>query len=146
MNDAKGCYDRISHPIAVLVLMSYGLPQTLACTLISTLQKAVHHIKTGYGRSAAVYGNEVVPISGIGQDNGLGPTLWALISSKLLLMMWNAGHGVCVTSALSNTIVALVGFAFVDDTDLFCASDSSTSSALDLAPDFQKALCRIPIG
>ena len=113
MNYAKGCYDRISHPIAVLVLMSYGLPQSIACTLISTLQKAAHHIKTGYGRSDAVYGNEVVPISGIGQGNGLGPTLWALISSKLLLMMWNAGHGVCVTSALSNTIVALVGFAFV---------------------------------
>ena len=26
MNDAKGCYDRISHPIAILVLRSYGLP------------------------------------------------------------------------------------------------------------------------
>ena len=74
--------------------MSCGLPQTIACTLISTLQKAVHHIKTGLGRSGPVYGNEVIPISGIGQGNGMGPILWALISSKLLLMMHTAGHRV----------------------------------------------------
>ena len=92
MNDAKGCYDRISHPIAILTLRSFGLPKRLACTLISTLQKAVHHIKTGYGRSGPVYGNEDVPSSGIGQGNGLGPTLWALISTKLLQMMHAAGH------------------------------------------------------
>ena len=142
MNDATGCYDRISHPIAVLTLMSYGLPQRIACTLISTLQKAVHHIKTGFGRSGPVYGNEVIPISGIGQGNGLGPTLWALISSKLLLMMHTAGHGVRITSALTNTIISLVGFAFVDDTDLFCAGATSTTTGAALAADFQGALDR----
>ena len=83
INDTKGCYNQISHPIAVLILMSYCLPQTIACTLISTLQRAVHYITTGFGRSGAVYGNEEVPIrSGIGQDNGLGPTLWAHITSS----------------------------------------------------------------
>jgi hypothetical protein len=142
MNDATGCYDRISHPIAVLTLMSYGLPQRIACTLISTLQKAVHHIKTGFGRSGPVYGNEVIPISGIGQGNGMGPTLWALISSKLLLMMHTAGHGVRITSALTNTIISLVGFAFVDDTDLFCAGSTSTTTGAALAADFQEALDR----
>jgi len=138
MNDAKGCYDRISHPIAVLVLMSFGLPQKIACSLISTLQTAVHHIKTGYGRSGPIYGNELIPISGIGQGNGMGPTLWALISTILLLMMRRAGHGVRITSAITNTIIALVGFAFVDDTDLFCTNTPGE----DLSTTFQAALDR----
>ena len=85
--DAKGCYDAISHPIAVLTLMSFGVPQKVCRALFSTLQKAKHHIKTRFGRSDAVYGNEAVPIMGIGQGNGLGPTLWCLISTILFWMM-----------------------------------------------------------
>ena len=73
--DAKGCYDAISHPIAVLTLMSFGVPQKVFKVLFSTFQKAKHHIKTGYGRSEAVNGNETVPIMGIRQGNGLVPTL-----------------------------------------------------------------------
>ena len=142
MNDAKGCYDRISHPIAVLVIMSFGLPQSIACTLISTLQWVVHHIKTGFGQSGPVYGNEDIPISGIGQGNGLGPTLWALISTKLLQMMHSAGYGVSITSALTKTIISLAGFAFVDDADLFCARPTSTTTTGDLSADFQTALDR----
>ena len=72
----------------------------------------------------------------------MGPTLWALISSKLLLMMHTAGHGVRVTSALTNTIISLVGFAFVDDTDLFCAGATPTTTGAALAADFQGALDR----
>ena len=87
-----------------------------------------------------MYGNEAVPISGIGQGNGLGPTLSALISSKLLLMMHTAGHGVRVTSALTNSIIFLVGFTFVDDTDLFCAGSTFTTTGADLATDFQSSL------
>ena len=88
--------------------MSYGPPQTIACTLISTLQKVVHHIKTRIGRPIPVYGDADIPISGLGQCNGMGPTVWALIHSKSLLMMHTAGHGVWVTSAsaLTNIIIS----------------------------------------
>ena len=138
--DAKGCYDAISHPIAVLTLMSFGVPQKVCRVLFSTLQKAKHHIKTGLGRSEAVYGDEQVPIMGIGQGNGLGPTLWCLISTILFRMMQKAGHGVSMISALSLSLIQLVGFAFVDDTDLFCAGKISTTSGEALSPDFQAAL------
>ena len=103
--DAKGCYDAISHPVAVLTLMSFGVPQRVCKVLFSTLQKAKHHIKTGFGRSEAVYGDEKVPIMGIGQGNGLGPTLWCLISTILFRMMQTAGHGVSLISALSLSII-----------------------------------------
>ena len=101
--------------------MAFGLPRKVASVLFETLQKAKHFIKTGYGRSGPdpAYGDENNPISGIGQGNGLGPTLWALISTQLLLMMAAAGHGVFLLTSLSLQAIALVGFVFVDDTNLF---------------------------
>jgi hypothetical protein len=86
MNDAKGCFDRINHTFAILVLTSSGVSTVLARSLFETLQTADHHIKRGYGRSDKAYGNynEPEPHQGIGQGNGLGPTLWALLSSILI--------------------------------------------------------------
>ena len=72
MNDAKGCYDRIDHTFAILVLMYFGVPWSIATTLFLVLQQARHSIKTGYGHSKPVYGDLS---AGIGQGNGLGPAL-----------------------------------------------------------------------
>ena len=49
--DAKSSYDSISHYIAVLTLMSFGVPPTVCKVLFTTLQKVKHHIKTDFGRS-----------------------------------------------------------------------------------------------
>ena len=82
MNDASGCYDRMSRAIAILTLMSFGVPRMICRVLFQTLQQAKHHIKTGSGRLEAVYGDELIPISGIGQGNGLGAILLALIKAQ----------------------------------------------------------------
>ena len=100
--------------------MSLGVPQMICRVLYQTLQQAKHHIKTGFGRSEAVSSDEPIPISGIGQVNGLGPTLWALMSTELLRMMENAGHGVNLITSISLMTLAMVGFAFVDNADLSC--------------------------
>ena len=64
--------------------MSFGVLHLVCKVLFQTLQQAKHHIKTGFGRSEAVYGNEDASLSGIGQGNGLGPTLWAIISTTII--------------------------------------------------------------
>jgi hypothetical protein len=91
----KGYFDRINHTFAILVRMSFGVSAVLAQSLFETLQKANHHIKTGYSRSDKAYGNnnEPEPHQGIGQGNGLGPTLWALLSSILIKNMKRHNHG-----------------------------------------------------
>ena len=66
MNDAKGCYDQIDHTFATLVLMYFGVPWSVATMLFLVLQQARHTIKTGYGLSQPVYGNEDESIAGIG--------------------------------------------------------------------------------
>ena len=107
MNDASGCYDGISHTIAIITLMCFSVPQMICRVPFQTLQQAKHHIKTGFGRSEAVYGDEPIHISGIGQGNGLGSTLWALISTKLLRMMEKAGHGVNLLTSISLMTLAV---------------------------------------
>lgn len=75
MNYTKGCFDKIEHTVAVLVLMHFGVAQSIATTLFQVLQKVLHKIKTGYGVSVIVYGNKNVSITGIGYGNGVGPSI-----------------------------------------------------------------------
>jgi hypothetical protein len=61
------------------------------------------------------------PIHGIGQGNGAGPTIWAVVSSPLLDRLRASGVGaefICPLSAISTSFV---GYAFVDDSDLVVA-------------------------
>ena len=120
MNDAKGCYDRIDHTFAVLVLIYFGVHWSIAATLFLVLQQAQHSIKTGYGLSKPVYGDL---FAGIGQGNGIGPALWCLISTIIIKMCKRRGHGTTITTAMSRTEVSLLGFAFVDDADLVSAAN-----------------------
>ena len=102
MNDTKGGNGRISHPIAALTMMSYGLPQKVATLLLNTLQKSQHHIKTGFGCTKyPVCGNETVRPSGTGQGNSIDPTLWVLTSSELFAMMSDVDHGVHLKTFLT---------------------------------------------
>ena len=57
INDAKGCYNRIDHTFVILVFMFFDVPWLVATNLFQVLQEARHCIKTGYGVSEPVYGN-----------------------------------------------------------------------------------------
>jgi len=58
------------------------------------------------------------PIAGIGQGNGAGPHIWVAVSSPMFKIMQQAGFYANVMAAISLKAKQLVGFAFVDDTDL----------------------------
>ena len=88
MADAIGCFDRVAHTIAILVLLSFGLCSEHARILFEVLQRAQHRIKTGYGVSDHVYGIEdEIPLMGVDQGNGNGMCLWTLISSKMIVKL-----------------------------------------------------------
>ena len=120
MNDAKGCYDRIDHTFAVLVLMYFGVPWSIATTHFLVLQQARHSIKTGCGHLKPVYEDLS---AGICQGNGLWPALWCLISTIVIKMCKRRGHGTTFTTAITGTEVLLLGFAFVDDAYLVSAAN-----------------------
>ena len=56
--------------------------------MFKTLQKAWHYIATAYGESTKRYGGKRwLPLQGVGQGNGAGPTIWAVISAMLIAIM-----------------------------------------------------------
>ena len=133
MNDAKGCYDCIDHTFAILVLMYYGIAWSIARNCFQVLQQGRHRIKTGYGLSKPVYGNEdpQEPIEGIGQGNGMGPSLWCLMSIIVIKDCKQNGHGTTIITAISRKIASLLGFAFVDDANLTTAASNAQTSGTE---------------
>ena len=71
----------------------------------------------------------------------MGPTLWILISTKLIMTMLAKNHGIQLLSTTSVTLICIVCFAFVDDTDLPVIGERH-STGESIAPLFQAALDR----
>ena len=101
------------------------------------MQKSLHCIKTGYGISGPVYGDKPVPLAGCGQGNGLGPTLWALISTVILIMCKRAGHRMKFITSITKLPISFMGYLFVDNADIVQGSDNVNTSSKSLLPDFQ---------
>ena len=118
-NDAKSCYDRILLMVAYLAMRDAGAPLNVALSSIKTLVNMRMHIKTAHGISRCSYGGPEWRMwpHGIGQGNGYGPAIWALISSPLLKIMRLKGYGTRINSPISMEKLNMSGFSFVDDTD-----------------------------
>jgi hypothetical protein len=119
-NDAKTCYDLIGHCQALISMQRMGVPKCAVQRLFSTLQEAVHYVRTGFGDSTKSYGGRMwlVPLHGIGQGNGAGPAIWAVVSTPLLNVLRQKGFGCEFVMPLSKRWFQFVGYAFVDDTDV----------------------------
>ncbi len=101
-----------------------GVPKHIINCLFTTLQDAVHKVRTGFGYSKESYGGKVwlVPIHGIGQGNGAGPAIWAVVSTPLLNVLRQKGFGCEIICPLSSEYFRFVGYAFLDDTDIIQSS------------------------
>ena len=121
--DLTGCYDRILHTIAALVLRKVGVSKAKIHSMFSTIQRMVHCIRTAFGDSKDTYGGddignwELEP-QGILQGNASGPHIWTVVSSTVFNILRSKGHGSQFCTALSREIFVLVGFSYVDDCDL----------------------------
>jgi hypothetical protein len=140
-NDAKSCYDRVVHSIASLCLQRIGCSKPAATSMFETLQHLRHHVRTQYGDSLWYYEakQDGLPIQGLGQGNGAGPTIWALISTPVLNMLRSHGYGIKIVSCISRDYLHFVGYCFVDDTDLVAFPDHVTS-AKEVAASMQEAV------
>jgi hypothetical protein len=99
-----------------------------------------HTVTTAVGNSTGRYRGDILPLQGIGQGNGAGPAIWAVISAVLLTVMRNSGIRMNLVTALSFCAIVLTGFAFVDDMDLLHAAPNSSSRAEDLIPQMKKVM------
>jgi len=87
-----------------------------------------HHIRTIYGDSSQSTNQHTwaTPIAGIGQGNGTGPAIWAVVSSPMFAIMQQEGFYALIQGAISLQQRRITGFAFVDNTDL-CVTHQSNN-------------------
>ena len=118
--DAKSCYDRIVHVAAFLALRRLGISTPIIQSMFMTIQNMQHHIRTSFGDSKGSFGGKEysLPPRGSIQGNGASPLLWAAISSILFLCLRKRGKGATFISPITSEAMKIMGFAFVDDTDL----------------------------
>jgi len=97
-------------------------------SMISTLHQMEHFIWTSFGDSkkAGTHKCWGKPIAGIGQGNGVGPQIWAAVSSPLFELLQQQGFFAQIIGSISLHSRKLSSFAFVDDTDL-CVTHSSNN-------------------
>ena len=83
----------------------------------------IHRIKTIYGVSEITYGGEELGgwenyPQGVLQGNASGPSIWLTLSSLIFDILHKRGFTAQISSSISKQIFTLVGFAYVDDSDL----------------------------
>jgi hypothetical protein len=136
-NDAKACYDLIGHTPASICMQWQGAPKTAVKCIFTTLQEAIHRVRTAFGDSDLSYGGSgwIKPLHGIGQGNGGGPPIWAVISSTLLDILRSIGFGLKLISPITLMLLAFVSYSFIDDTDIVQSDGSSAASTIQKLQD-----------
>ena len=81
-NDAKLCYNRIMHSVLSLSLQRLGVPSAPIQSMLTTIQKMQHWIKTAHGVSPQFYQSSPSRplLQGIIQGHGAAPTGWGMTS------------------------------------------------------------------
>jgi len=139
-NDADSCYDRILHALASISLQRMGVAAETCSMMFGTLQDIEHYISTAYGVSEHGYGAIDIPLQGIGQGNGAGPSIWLLITIPLINMLRDAGFGFRSTTPLSGKYYRFACYTFVDDTDTIHSLTDPSAEYPEAVKGMQDAL------
>ena len=138
--DAKSCYDRMAHVPTSLSMQRLGVPKGPVASLFGVLQRSIHRVRTAYGDSETCFVSDPAdPIQGIGQGNGCGPAGWVALSTPIMMMLRQLGFGFWTLSAITCKLFYTMGFAFVDDIDLF-HTGQDLQTGKDLIPEMQQAV------
>jgi len=83
--------------------------------MVTTIHGMNHHIRMAYGDSTQSASRETwkSPIAGIGQGNGAGPSIWAVVSSPMFDIMRQDGFYTLLIGAISLQQHQVAGFAFM---------------------------------
>ena len=139
--DAKSCYDRIVHNVACINLRRVGIPIEPLLCMFKTLQMAHHHIMTAFGLSDTTYRSLIdIPLQGIGQGNGAGPSIWSVINAPIIRMVKNNGGGAIFRTAIALTVLKYIGFSFVDDSDIIETDENVSTTGEEILPAIQTSL------
>jgi len=122
--------------------MHLGMPMNPIRMMFGTIQELKHFIQMVHGDSKQFFSgtSSGKPNQGVGQGNGMGPQIWAAISSPIFEYVHKQGYGVQFTASISQKQTHVVGFGFVDDVDLLAANDSMEQTQEQVVESLQGCL------
>ena len=128
-NNAKACFDRIIPSIGLMAIERLGMPPTASVCMLATIQGMKFFICTAHGVSPGFFTSTLSAlILGVLQGSGAAPCIWLSISCVLLHALSSHTTGFQATCPCYSKISKRPGEAFVDDTDLWLTSTSSSSN------------------
>jgi hypothetical protein len=117
--DANNCYNRIAHPITLLIFQSLGVRKEACKSIFRTIQDMKFFLRTGFGDSKEFdSATGSIKTEGMCQGNGTAPAGWMVNSIAMLNAHKGKGHGVHLLSSITKQSTHLAGSIFVDDTDV----------------------------
>ena len=118
----KACYDCVVHTQAMLACRSLGIPEESLHSLFATLQEILYQTQKNYGKSSQSFGGFEKEFTcnpqGAEQGNGTAAQPWTVVSTNMFEILHLLGLSNVMSSPISGTDLVLVGFAYVDNSDL----------------------------
>ena len=110
-------------------MLGYGIPTEPMFSMFHSIQYMQFITRTAYGDSEKTFGGLeegfLARPQGLGQGNGSGPPVWAVVSSRMFEVLHKRGLATDFTTPITNEVMKLCGFAFVDDSDIVASSGGS---------------------
>jgi len=121
MMPKQSCYNRIVLFVATLCLCCLGADKASVQSMVSTIHRMKHHVWSTYGNSQMAQGQKEwgKHIAGISQGSRVGPQIWAAVSTPLFQILAEEGFLATIICTISSHEQSIVGFGFIDDTDLY---------------------------
>jgi hypothetical protein len=137
-NDFGDCYDCAAHPIAALLLCSFGVPQPAINLLLETMETMRLFLRTGFGKSKTSYGGSIEEcLAGYGQGNvAAGPGFTAM-SLLIVNAYLRDGYGAQINSSYYKQLLLLAAVMYLDNTDLVHWSNLPSCTPGELIPATQ---------
>jgi hypothetical protein len=138
--DAANCYDMVNHIILAMLLRAVGLPMGPIVAMLLAIKTMRYYLRTGFGKSKKYMGPEDSPRHqhGLNQGSRAAPPCWTLVSSLLCEIQRAQGHVATVETPITRLVSTIIGFLYVDDTDLYILNHDITTSG-DLLAAAQSA-------
>ena len=116
--DAVQCYDRVAYAMTVLTLRAYKVRQSSVTGMLQPIQNMEYYLRTGYRESTTFTDGKDDKKQGLYQGNAAAPAAWQMLTSLLVNVQQQEGHGITITSPIFQKSIKQAGIVFVDDTNL----------------------------
>jgi hypothetical protein len=109
--------------------------------MLCPIQRMKYFLRTAFSDSEALVSSldNVLAFQGLCQGNKGSPAFWLAVSAFLVYMLYRLGHVACIILAMSRSVLEVVGFLFVDDTDLMTVAKTKLET-----PHRSHPACRMP--